>query len=147
MTQFDDFDVLWPSSDRRRIPIEVSGDRPHTLAQFRNVTAQIESFDTAPQGERAVFGARVEQVKTVTSEVNLRYLDWVSNNRRKVHELSNGRIGYIHVPNTAVEGNRELFKGMLAEARRDALIIDDRYNGGGFIPDRMIELLGRTPLN
>jgi tricorn protease len=92
-------------------------------------------------------GARVEQVKTVSSEVNLRYLDWVTNNRRRVHELSNGRVGYIHVPNTAVEGNRELFKGMLVEARRDALIIDDRYNGGGFIPDRMIELLARTPLN
>jgi tricorn protease len=92
-------------------------------------------------------GARVEQVKTVTSEVQLRYLDWVTNNRRRVHELSGGRVGYIHVPNTAVEGNRELFKGMLAEARRDALIIDDRYNGGGFIPDRMIELLARTPLN
>jgi tricorn protease len=92
-------------------------------------------------------GARVEQVKTVTSEVSLRYLDWVSNNRRRVHELSGGRVGYIHVPNTAVEGNRELLKGMLAEARRDALIIDDRYNGGGFIPDRMIELLARTPLN
>ena len=92
-------------------------------------------------------GARVEKVRTVSSEVNLRYLDWVTNNRRKVHEMSNGRIGYIHVPNTAIEGNRELFKGMLAEARRDALIIDDRYNGGGFIPDRMIELLGRTPLN
>jgi tricorn protease len=92
-------------------------------------------------------GARVEQVKTVTSEVQLRYLDWVTSNRRRVHELSGGRIGYIHVPNTAIEGNRELFKGMLAEARRDALIIDDRYNGGGFIPDRMIELLARTPLN
>ena len=92
-------------------------------------------------------GARVERVKTVASEVNLRYLDWVSNNRRRVHELSGGRVGYIHVPNTAVEGNRELLKGMLAEARRDALIIDDRYNGGGFIPDRMIEMLARTPLN
>ena len=92
-------------------------------------------------------GARVEQVKTVASEVNLRYLDWVTENRRRVHELSGGRVGYIHVPNTAVQGNRELLKGMLAEARRDALIIDDRYNGGGFIPDRMIELLARTPLN
>ena len=92
-------------------------------------------------------GSRVEHVKTVTSEVQLRYLDWVTNNRRKVHELSGGRIGYIHAPNTAVEGNREVLKGMLAEARRDALIIDDRYNGGGFIPDRMIELLARTPLN
>ncbi|MGD9387711.1 MAG: PDZ domain-containing protein [Gammaproteobacteria bacterium] len=92
-------------------------------------------------------GARVERVKTVTSETSLRYLDWVTENRRRVHELSGGRVGYIHVPNTAVDGNRELFKGMLAEARRDALIIDDRYNGGGFIPDRMIELLARTPLN
>ena len=92
-------------------------------------------------------GARVERVRTVTSEVNLRYLDWVTENRRRVHAMSGGRIGYIHVPNTAVEGNRELFKGMLAEARRDALIIDDRYNGGGFIPDRMIEMLARTPLN
>jgi tricorn protease len=92
-------------------------------------------------------GARVERVKTVTSEVSLRYLDWVTHNRQRVHELSGGRVGYIHVPNTAVEGNRELLKGMLAEARRDALIIDDRYNGGGFIPDRMIELLARTPLN
>ena len=92
-------------------------------------------------------GARVERVRTVTSEVKLRYLDWVTENRRKVHEMSDGRIGYIHVPNTAVDGNRELFKGMLAEARRDALIIDERYNGGGFIPDRMIELLARTPLN
>lgn len=92
-------------------------------------------------------GARVERVRTVTSEVSLRYLDWVTENRRRVHAMSGGRIGYIHVPNTAIEGNRELFKGMLAEARRDALIIDDRYNGGGFIPDRMIELLARTPLN
>ncbi|NHA14905.1 S41 family peptidase [Thioalkalivibrio sp. XN279] len=92
-------------------------------------------------------GARVEKVKTVTSETPLRYLEWVTRNRERVHELSGGRVGYIHVPNTAVEGNRELFKGMLAEARRDALIIDDRYNGGGFIPDRMIEMLARTPLN
>jgi tricorn protease len=92
-------------------------------------------------------GARTERVKTVNSEVQLRYLDWVTNNRKRAHELSDGRVGYIHLPNTHVDGNRELFKGMLAEARRDALIIDDRYNGGGFIPDRMIELLARTPLN
>jgi tricorn protease len=64
-----------------------------------------------------------------------------------VERLSDGRIGYIHVPNTAVDGSRELFKGMLAYGSREALIIDDRYNGGGFIPDRMIELLAREPLN
>ncbi len=51
------------------------------------------------------------------------------------------------LPNTAVEGNRELFKGFYPQANKDALIIDDRYNGGGFIPDRMIELLERPALN
>jgi tricorn protease len=51
------------------------------------------------------------------------------------------------VPNTAVEGNRELFKGFYAQANKDALLIDDRYNGGGFIPDRMIELLERKPVS
>ena len=92
-------------------------------------------------------GARTVLVEALSSEQNLRYLDAVAEKRRLVEGLSGGRIGYIHVPNTAVEGNRELFRGMLAYAHKDALIIDDRYNGGGFIPDRMIELIAREPLN
>ncbi len=92
-------------------------------------------------------GARSVRVETLTSELNLRYADWVKTRRAMVDRLSDGRIGYIHVPNTAVDGNRELFRGMLAYADKEALIIDDRYNGGGFIPDRMIELLARKPLN
>jgi tricorn protease len=86
-------------------------------------------------------------VQTLTSEQALRYKDWVDARRRLAAELSGGRVGYIHLPNTAVEGNRELNRGMLAYGHMDALIIDDRYNGGGFIPDRMIELLMRQPLN
>ena len=92
-------------------------------------------------------GARTVKVKTSASERGLRYLDWVASRRAMVDRLSAGRIGYIHVPNTAVEGNRELAKGFAANAHKDALIVDDRYNGGGFIPDRMIELLARKPLN
>lgn len=92
-------------------------------------------------------GAREVAVTTIASETGLRYLDWVQSRRALVEELSGGRIGYIHVPNTAVEGSRELFKGMTAYASKEALIIDDRYNGGGFIPDRLIELLSRQPLN
>ncbi len=64
-----------------------------------------------------------------------------------VDELSDGKIGYIHIPNTAVEGNRELFKYFYPQTNKEALIIDDRYNGGGFVPDRMIELLDRKILN
>jgi tricorn protease len=92
-------------------------------------------------------GARDERVRPVKSETNLRYLDWVQQRQAIVDRLSGGHIGYIHVPNTAVEGNRELFKNFYRQTKRDALIIDDRYNGGGFIPDRMIELLERKPLS
>ncbi len=92
-------------------------------------------------------GAHDERVRPVRSESNLRYLDWVQSRRALVDKLSGGRVGYIHVPNTAVEGNRELFKGFYPQTRKDALVIDDRYNGGGFIPDRMIELLERRPLS
>ncbi|MBC7908880.1 MAG: PD40 domain-containing protein [Pyrinomonadaceae bacterium] len=92
-------------------------------------------------------GAHDERVRLVRNEANLRYLDWVQSRRALVDKLSGGRIGYIHVPNTAVEGNRELFKGFYPQASKDALVIDDRYNGGGFIPDRMIELLDRKPLS
>ncbi|MFC4728052.1 S41 family peptidase [Coralloluteibacterium thermophilus] len=92
-------------------------------------------------------GAREVRVRTIESEQELRYADWVQQRRALVDRLSGGRIGYIHVPNTAVEGSREMFKGLVAYADKEALIIDDRYNGGGFIPDRLVELLAREPLN
>jgi tricorn protease len=91
--------------------------------------------------------AREVHVKCTDSETGLRYLDWVETRRAMVDKLSGGRIGYIHVPNTAVEGNRELQKQLQWQLGKDALIIDDRYNGGGFIPDRLVEILARKPLN
>ena len=98
-------------------------------------------------GKPSLQGAREEKVRPVANEQNLRYLDWVQKNRERVEKLSGGRIGYIHLPNTAEAGNRELFKYFYPLAHKDALILDDRYNQGGFIPDRMIALLGRPLLN
>ena len=92
-------------------------------------------------------GSWTTTVRSIRSETSLRYLDWVNDRAKRVNELSGGRIGYIHLPNTAIAGNRELFKRFIPQIEKDALIIDDRYNGGGFIPDRMIELLGRKTLN
>lgn len=92
-------------------------------------------------------GAREEKIRPIAKETNLRYLDWVQSRREFVEKASNGRIGYIHLPNTAQEGNRELFKYFFPQINKEALIIDDRYNGGGFIPDRMIEMLDRPVLN
>ena len=92
-------------------------------------------------------GAHEERVRPIRTETNVRYLDWIISRRAMVAKLSGGKIGYIHLPNTAVEGNRELFKYFYPESHKEALLIDDRYNGGGFIPDRMIELVGRPVLN
>lgn len=92
-------------------------------------------------------GAREVTVKTTTSETGMRYLKWVRERQAMVDKLSGGRVGYIHLPNTAFEGNRELFRHFYAQAHKDALILDDRYNGGGFIPFNMIELLERPVLS
>jgi tricorn protease len=85
--------------------------------------------------------------RTITSETNLRYIDWVKSRARLVDDLSDGRIGYIHLPNTAQGGNRMLQKMFYSQVSKPALIVDERYNGGGFIPGRMIEMLSRTSLS
>jgi tricorn protease len=90
--------------------------------------------------------AREETVHAIGSEQNLRYIDWVKSRMEMTDRLSNGRVGYIHLPNTAIPGNRMLQKLFYSQADKEALIIDDRYNGGGFIPDRMIEYFSRTTL-
>jgi len=88
-------------------------------------------------------GSRTYTIKPIVSELELFYMDWVESRRQMVDRLSNNRIGYIHVPDTAFNGNRELFKGIYAFSNKDAFIIDDRYNGGGFSPAKMIDKLGR----
>ncbi|MBZ0113189.1 MAG: PDZ domain-containing protein [Thermoanaerobaculia bacterium] len=103
------------------------------------VTLQVQSAGSSAK--------RLEQVRPVASETNLRYLDWVASRRQRVNDLSGGRIGYIHLPNTAIEGNREMFKGFYGQSNKDALLLDARYNGGGFIPFQMIELLQRPLLS
>jgi tricorn protease len=91
-------------------------------------------------------GARTAWARTITSEQNLRYLDWVKSRMAMVDRLSGGKVGYIHLPDTAQAGNRMLQKLFYSQASKAALLIDDRYNGGGFIPDRMIEYFSRKTL-
>lgn len=92
-------------------------------------------------------GARTYKIKPIDSEISLMYLDWVESRRKMTEKMSDGKLGYIHVPNTSVAGNRELFRGMYAYHHKQGLIIDDRYNGGGFIPDVMADLLDRETLS
>jgi tricorn protease len=118
-------------------------DNPYRLLENKvGVDVRLGVAD-APDGE-----VREVVVRPIGSEVQLRYLDWVERNRRLVDELSDGRVGYVHVPNTAVEGHRELWEGFTPQARvKQAMIIDDRYNGGGFIPFDMISQIAAPVLN
>ena len=92
-------------------------------------------------------GAHEEKVKPIARETDIRYLDWVESRRELVDKLSDGKIGYMHLPNTGEEGRRELVKNFFPQTNKDALIVDVRYNGGGNVPDRMIEMLDRPVIN
>jgi len=92
-------------------------------------------------------GAREVIVELLDGEGDLRYRAWVDANRRYVDERTGGRVGYIHVPDTGTSGQNELVRQFLAQRDKDALIIDERWNGGGQIPTRFIELLNRPATN
>jgi tricorn protease len=119
-----------------------TADNPYSYLENKaNKTVEIK-VNSKP----AAADARTSLIKPISSELELRYFNWVNERRAMVDKLSGGKIGYIHVPNTSTEGNRELFHGMYAYFDKEALIIDERYNGGGFIPDRMADLLDRHTL-
>ncbi|MHC4626229.1 MAG: S41 family peptidase [Planctomycetota bacterium] len=82
-------------------------------------------------------------VKLLRSEYDVRYRHWVESNRRYVEEESGGRVGYIYVPDTGNRGQRELFRQFYGQMNKEALIVDERWNGGGNIADRFVELLNR----
>jgi tricorn protease len=88
-------------------------------------------------------GARQVLVETLRSESRLRNLAWIEANRKRVEEATDGRVGYIFVPNTAVSGQTELVRQFNSQMRKDGLIIDERFNGGGQLPDRFIEMMNR----
>jgi tricorn protease len=91
-------------------------------------------------------GARTIVYRPVTSEQKLVYFDWVAANRRRVDELSGGRIGYLHVPDMGADGIGEFIKWFYPQIRKDALIIDDRANGGGNVSRMLIERLSKRVL-
>jgi tricorn protease len=83
------------------------------------------------------------KVETLSSERALRYREWVEANRVKVAELSDGRIGYLHLPNMGTSGLIEFAAYFYPQSGLEAMIIDERYNGGGFVADMIIDRLER----
>ena len=86
-------------------------------------------------------------VKSMSDETRLRNLEWIESNRKRVEEATDGKIGYIFVPSTGTDGQDELVRQFSAQFSKQGLIIDERFNNGGQIPDRFVELLNRKPLS
>ena len=114
------------------------------IAAFEGLAGQYVELlvNTRPNAD----GARRVRVRLMSDERMLRELDWVEANRRYVDRASNGRIGYIYVRDTSESGQTQLMLQYKAQVDRDALIIDERFNAGGALGDRLVELLNRPTL-
>jgi len=92
-------------------------------------------------------GARKVYVYPVQDESNLRYETWVEERREMVDKMSGGKIGYIHVPDTNVSGMIMFIRGYMSQMDKQAWVIDERYNGGGWIPTFFINYLSAQVTN
>ena len=128
--------------------IAVDGREVHTnldvYAYFQNLAGKIVSLkiNSKPSPD----GAWEIAVKTIANENGPHYLDWIDANRRKVAEATRGRIGYMHVPDTSIPGIIAFDKLFAGQLDKDGMIVDERNNSGGQIPDFYTEKLKRQLL-
>lgn len=118
---------------------EVGANNPDALLLGKSGKYVTLTINSTP----SLSGAQKVRVKTIGSESNLRYNDWVEQNRKYVEKMSNGRIGYMHIPNTSTEGAIAFIQGYYSQTDKDAMIIDERWNGGGYIQPWFVETLAR----
>lgn len=112
-------------------------------ASFEGLDGKTVSLSVSSDGNPD--NARQVVVKTLTQakESQLWYLEWIENNRQMVDSLSNGQLGYVYMSNTSAQGQRELVRMYYAQLDKKGFIIDERFNGGGQLADRFLELLTR----
>jgi tricorn protease len=91
-------------------------------------------------------GSRKVTFRPITSEEDLIYLNWVADCRDRVSKLTNGRVGYIHMPDMGAPGIREFIKWYYGQVRKEGLIVDVRANGGGNVSQMVLERLRRVLL-
>ena len=91
-------------------------------------------------------GSHTISYRPITSETDLIYLDWVTHNREFVSKATDGKVGYIHIPDMGADGIREFIKYYYPQIRKEALIVDVRGNGGGNVSQMLIERLRRDLL-
>ncbi|MET0636657.1 MAG: PDZ domain-containing protein [Chitinophagaceae bacterium] len=119
---------------------EVKADK-NFYSYFENTAGKIVTLKVATSSDGA--NARTVKVVPVASEGALRNRDWVEGNLKKVTEATNGQVAYVYVPNTTTEGHEYFKRYFFPQADRAAIIIDERFNGGGQLADYYIDLLKR----
>jgi tricorn protease len=122
---------------------EVTGSmNPYRLLRDK-ADRQVElTVGTAP----TMAGSRKVSFKPITAETSLRYLAWVQGNYDRVSEMTDSRVGYMHIPDMGDTGLSEFIKWYYPQIRKAGLIVDVRGNGGGNVSQMLIERLGRKPL-
>ncbi len=117
--------------------------RPPTnlYSLFENTSGKIVEITLGPNADGS--GSRTVQVVPVANEAALRNRDWVEGNLRKVDKATGGRVAYVYVPNTSTAGHTYFKRYFYPQANKEAVIVDERFNGGGSVADYYIDILRR----
>lgn len=119
---------------------EVTADK-NFYSYFENTAEKIVTLSVASNADGA--NRRTVKVVPIASETGLRNRDWVEGNIRKVSEATNGQVAYVYVPNTTTQGHEYFKRYFFPQANKAAIIVDERFNGGGQLADYYIDLLKR----
>jgi tricorn protease len=122
------------------IPLSDTVTPGELLFNFSCQDIALDISDASGKNRRTVV------VHTLGDDLRIRYRDWVEKNRAYVHQVTKGRVGYIHIPDMGAEGYAEFHRSFLQEQDREGLIVDVRFNGGGFVSQLLIEKLSRKRL-
>ena len=114
-------------------------------AAFENTAGKIVDLTIGPNPDGS--GARTVQVVPIPDESQLRNRAWVEGNLRKVDSATGGRVAYVYVPNTAEAGRTYFKRYFYPQAHKDAIIVDERFNGGGNVADYYIDILRRPQVS
>lgn len=108
---------------------------------FENTAGKIVELTIGPNPDYT--GSKVVKVVPIENEYSLRNRDWVEGNLKKVTEATRGQVAYVYVPNTAGLGHEYFKRYFFPQASRKAIIVDERFNGGGSLADYYIDILQR----
>jgi tricorn protease len=114
------------------------------FARFEATAGKLVEITVGPNADGT--GSRALKVVPIADESALRNRDWVEGNIRKVHEATNGRVAYVYVPNTTTLGHVYFKRYFFPQADKDAIIVDERFNGGGSVADYYLDWL-RKPVS